>query len=101
MRKRQLLEELILVWSVDRIPESATARQRLVDVLRCRLSAWFRGEFGRYFFGERCVEGVKGIDRSWDAVEADALEADFSDELGILDGRVGIFCGRDAMKNGQ
>jgi hypothetical protein len=32
MRKRKLLEELVFEWSVDRIPETPTARQCLVYV---------------------------------------------------------------------
>lgn len=47
------------------------------------------------------MECVEGVDGSRNAVEADALKTNLSDELGILDGRIGIFGGSDAMKDGK
>lgn len=45
------------------------------------------------------MERIEGVDGSGDTVEADTLEADFPDELGILDSRLRLLGGRDAVED--
>lgn len=93
--------QLVFKRRVDGVPELAAAGGDLAEVLGCRRTRWgcgeTRGDVGR----ERGVEGIEAVDSSGDAVEADALEADFAYELGRWDLRVGVASGSNALENRQ
>lgn len=89
MRVRELVVQLLLVGPVDRVPKRATAGADFVDVLDtggaggCAREAVCDGDW------EAGFEGVEAIDCAGDAVEADALEANFAHEFGGCDGFFG------------
>jgi hypothetical protein len=47
------------------------------------------------------MECIERVDGSRDAVEADALESNLADKLGILDSGTGIFGRCDAVEDGK
>ena len=86
MREGELVEELALVGRVDRVPQRPAAAQPGVEVLGRGLAGGSRLETGLDRGGQGVAEGVEGVYGAGDAVEGDALEADFADQLGGLDG---------------
>lgn len=91
MAARQLGRQLVAERVVDRLPETFSPLDRLVNVRLGEMSSWLPlSKLGLDFLREAIPESVQAVDRPRHAVEPDALETNFAHELGGIDWVVDI-----------
>lgn len=100
MALRQPSLELLVQRAVDALPQRAPAGLRGGEVGRRQGARGPRLELGDQGGVEGGAEGGERVDGARDAVEGDALEADFADELGGLEGGEGGGGGGGGLEEG-
>lgn len=82
----ELVDELVGVGVVYRIPQRPRSRLHSFNGCCRESSRWRRGELCGGFCGDGGTEVYELVEGAWDAVEADRLESDFAHKGRVLDG---------------